>query len=160
MTEARHSGYHFGANVTVGIHLSRLCHILHRNSVLVPRCRQSILPNLIQLPSSEDLTFRLPRLSMFSIMQFGDRLWRSLNATLKTFFWHYKQQGTTDIFLSNGNKSERGSVMSDSLQPHGQYSPWNSLGQNTGVGSFSLLYGIFPTKGSNPGLPRCRQILY
>ena len=40
------------------------------------------------------------------------------------------------------------------------YSPWNSLGQNTGVGSLSLLQGIFPTQGLNPGLPRCRQILY
>ena len=34
------------------------------------------------------------------------------------------------------------------------------LGQNTGVGSLSLLQGIFPTQGSNPGLPHCRQILY
>ena len=32
------------------------------------------------------------------------------------------------------------------------YTPWNSLGQNTGVGSHSLRQGIFPTKGSNPGL--------
>ena len=40
------------------------------------------------------------------------------------------------------------------------YSSWNSLGQNTGVGSLSLLQGIFPTQGSNPGLPHCRQILY
>ena len=39
-------------------------------------------------------------------------------------------------------------------------SPWNSLGQNTGVGSLSLLQGIFPTQGLNPGLPHCRQILY
>ena len=38
--------------------------------------------------------------------------------------------------------------------------PWNSPGQNTGVGSLSLLQGIFPTQGSNPGLPSCRQILY
>ena len=52
------------------------------------------------------------------------------------------------------------SVMSDSLRPHGLYSPWNSPGQNTGVGSLSLLQGIFPTQGSNPGLPHCRQILY
>ena len=52
------------------------------------------------------------------------------------------------------------SVMSDSLQPHGLYSPWNSLGQNTGMGSLSLLQGIFPTQGSNPGLPHCRKILY
>ena len=50
--------------------------------------------------------------------------------------------------------------MSDSLSPHGLYSPWNSLGQNTGVGSLSLLQGIFATQGLNPGLPHCRQILY
>ena len=34
----------------------------------------------------------------------------------------------------------------DSLQPHELYSPWNSPGQNTGVGSLSLLQGIFPTQ--------------
>ena len=32
--------------------------------------------------------------------------------------------------------------------------------QNTGVGSLSLLQGIFPTQGSNPGLRHCRQMLY
>ena len=32
------------------------------------------------------------------------------------------------------------------------YSPWNSPGQNTEEGSLSLLQGIFPTQGSNPGL--------
>ena len=40
------------------------------------------------------------------------------------------------------------------------YSPWNSPGQNTGVGSLSLLQGIFPIQGLNSGLPHCRQILY
>ena len=50
--------------------------------------------------------------------------------------------------------------MSDSLRPHVLYSPWNSPGQNTGVGSLSLLQGIFPTQGSNPGLLHYRQILY
>ena len=40
------------------------------------------------------------------------------------------------------------------------YSPWNSPGQNTRVGSRTLLQGIFPTQGSNPGLPHCRRILY
>ena len=39
-------------------------------------------------------------------------------------------------------------------------SPWNSPGQNTGDGSRSLLQGILPTQGSNPGLQRCRWILY
>ena len=90
--------------------------------------------------------------------------------------------------------------MSDSLQPRGLYSPWNSPGQNTGVGSqfpspadlpnpgieprspalqedslpaeppgktknigvgsLSLLQGIFPTQESNQALLHCRQILY
>ena len=40
------------------------------------------------------------------------------------------------------------------------YSPWNSPGQNTGVGTLSLLQGILPTQGLNPGLPHCRRILY
>ena len=38
--------------------------------------------------------------------------------------------------------------------------PWNSPGQNTGVGSLSRLQGIFPTQGSNPGLPHYRRIIY
>ena len=50
--------------------------------------------------------------------------------------------------------------MSSSLRPHVLYSPWNYPGQNTGVGSLSLLQGIFPTQGSNPGLLHCRWILY
>ena len=48
----------------------------------------------------------------------------------------------------------------DSLWPHGLYSPWNSPGQNTGVGDLSLLRGILPTQGLNPGLPHCGYILY
>ena len=42
----------------------------------------------------------------------------------------------------------------------GSYVHRDSPGKNTGVGSFSLVQGIFPTQGSNPGLPHCRQILY
>ena len=40
--------------------------------------------------------------------------------------------------------------------PHRLYSPWNSPGRNTGVGSHSILHGIFPTQGLKPGLPHCR----
>ena len=58
------------------------------------------------------------------------------------------------------SENESGSVVSDSLRPHRLYSPWHSPGQNTGVGTLSLLQGIFPTQGSNPGLPHCRHILY
>ena len=52
-------------------------------------------------------------------------------------------------------KSESHSV----FETNGLYSPWNSPGQNTGLGSLSLLKGIFPTQGSNLGLPHCRRIL-
>ena len=36
--------------------------------------------------------------------------------------------------------------------------PWGSLDKNTGVGSYSLLQGIFPALGSNSGFLNCRQI--
>ena len=55
--------------------------------------------------------------------------------------------------------SESRSVVSNSLWPHWLYNPWNSLGQNTGVGSLSLLQGIFSTQGLNQGLLHCRWIL-
>ena len=58
------------------------------------------------------------------------------------------------------SESESPLVRSDSLWPHELYSPWNSLGQNTGVGTLSLLQGIFTTQGSNPGLLHFRRILY
>ena len=49
------------------------------------------------------------------------------------------------------------SVMSNSLWPPWTVAsrllcPWNFLGKNIGVGSHSLLQGIFPTQGSNPCL--------
>ena len=45
------------------------------------------------------------------------------------------------------------SVMSDSLRPCGLYSPWNSPGKNTGVGSLSLLQGDLPNPGIEPRSP-------
>ena len=58
------------------------------------------------------------------------------------------------------SENENRLVVSNSLQTQRLYCPWNSLGQNTGVGSLSLLQGIFPTQELNPGLPHRRQILY
>ena len=46
------------------------------------------------------------------------------------------------------------------FNPMNVYSSWNSPGQNTGVGSLSLLQGIFPIQGLKPGLPHCRQIFH
>ena len=56
------------------------------------------------------------------------------------------------------------SVMSDSEIPrtvtHQAPLSLEFPGKNTGVGSHSLLQGIFPTQGSNLSLLHCRQILY
>ena len=52
------------------------------------------------------------------------------------------------------------SLWPDELQPTILLCPWDSPGQNTGVGSLFLLQGIFPSQGSKPGLPHCRRILY
>ena len=72
--------------------------------------------------------------------------------------------GTRVIFFFP-RESVSCSIVSDSLRPHGLQPawllcPWNSLGKNTGVGSQSLLQGIFSSKGSNRGLLHCKQILY
>ena len=66
-------------------------------------------------------------------------------------------EATTTLLV--GYESESHFFISDSLQPLGLYSPWDSPGQNTGVGSLSLLQGIFLTY-SNPDLPDCRQVVY
>ena len=65
----------------------------------------------------------------------------------------------TWAWVSRINESECRSVTSDSLRPH-ELCPRKSPGQYTGVGSLSLLQGIFPTQGSNPGIPHCRGILH
>ena len=64
------------------------------------------------------------------------------------------------LIMKVKSESESHSVVSDSLWPHELYSPLNSPGQNTRVGSLSLLQGIFPSQGLNPGLPHCRHTLY
>ena len=86
-----------------------------------------------------------------------------LHFTIKKLQTHTKVETLVTmltIVIIVTKEGESCSVVSDFLRPHGLYSPWNSLGQNTLVGSHSLLQGIFPTQGSNPGLPHCRRILY
>ena len=90
----------------------------------------------------------------------------SENVTLSEWnFWDTSVDAEKNTRSSGESRAlphpgESRSIMSDSLQPHGPHSPWNSPGQNTGVVICSLLQEIFPTQGLNPGLPHCRQILY
>ena len=69
--------------------------------------------------------------------------------------------GSSDLVQQKGREVKVKVIQSClTLQPHGLCSPWNSLGQKTGVGSLSLLQGIFPIQGSNWSLLHCRQILH
>ena len=77
-------------------------------------------------------------------------IWTTREALNNTGLPHNFQSDFTHISLISFLLNR--SVVSNSLQPHGLYSLWNSPGQNTGVGSVSLLQGTFPTQGSNPSL--------
>jgi len=69
-------------------------------------------------------------------MQMTPPLWQKAEEELKSLLMKVKEE----------NESESHSLKSDSLRPCELYSPWNFLGQNTGVGSLSFLQGIFPTQ--------------
>ena len=88
-------------------------------------------------------------ISITSGMQMTPPLWQKAEEELKSL-----------LKVKEESESESCVVMSDSLRPRELYSPWNFLGQNTGVGNLSLLQGIFPTPWLNPGLLHCSQILY
>ena len=74
---------------------------------------------------------------------------RGVLSFLKLLHWH---------FSVGYQESVSRSVMSISLRPCGLQParllcPWSSPGKNTGVGSHSLLQGIFPNPGIEPGSP-------
>ena len=60
------------------------------------------------------------------------------------------KRDTCGIGLENQSERESHSVMSNSLQPRGLYSPWNSPGQNTGVGKPFPSPGDLPNQGIEP----------
>ena len=81
-------------------------------------------------------------------------------------FWTEPKVPRTLTFLESERKWKWSrSVVSDSLQPHGLHPttllcPWDFPGKSTGMGCHFLPQRIFPTQGSNLGLPHCRQMLY
>ena len=114
------------------------------------------------LPSEPPGKPRSTRVGSLSLLQ-GIFPSQELNWGLLHCRWIlYQLSYQNSPLISYESESESDSVPSNSLQPHQLYSPWNSPGQNTGVGggSLSLLQGILSTQGSNPGLTHCRRILY
>ena len=92
------------------------------------------------------------KMSLLAIPYMKDPNETSVHSSSGTLFIRSRP---LNLFLTSPSyqkESESHSVVSDSLRPHGPYSPWNSPGQNTGVGSLSLLQGIFPAQGLNLGL--------
>ena len=94
--------------------------------------------------------------------EWGDAKQRDFTITSFAFSHRFSMFSFVFMYLSD---SESHLVVSDSLRPHGLSAarllcPWSSPGQNPGVGSLTLLQGIFPNQGWNPGLLHCRQILY
>ena len=80
------------------------------------------------------------------LIKFSIHVWQKLSTK-----WRYRKHTST---------CESRSLVSDPLRPHGLYHLWKSPGLNNGVGCHSLLEGIFPPQGSNPGLLHCRWILH
>ena len=87
-----------------------------------------------------------------------------INSTLRNqpnrnediYLYKYVYENIPSSIIHNSQKlfeSESRSVLSDSLRPHGLYSPWNSPGQNTGVGSLFLLQGSLLNPGVEPRSP-------
>ena len=71
---------------------------------------------------------------------------------------HFSEEGITVFGLVKVKLQVTQSC--STLRPRGLYSAWTSSGQNTGVGSLSLLQEIISTQGLNLSLPHCRWILY
>ena len=89
----------------------------------------------------------------------------------RQFLYHLSHQGSPNSFLVDFKNLTDYSVclviqscstLWDPIDcsPPGSSVHGDSSGKKTGVGCHALLKGIFPTQGSNPGLPHCKGILY
>ena len=139
-------GSHFllqGIFLTQGSNPALVPHLLHCRQVLYHLSHQGSFPFIVYLDHLLILIWLLCAIYYFSVY------------SLCLFFFCFLFPCFLCFLFPSFSL-----VMSDSLRPHRLYSPWNSTGQNTGVGSLFLLQGIFPTQGSNPSLLHCRQILY
>ena len=99
----------------------------------LPRSKH-LLISWLQSPSAVILEPKKIKSLTVSIVTLDNKVHRILRLT-------YKFGKRVNYFILSPSESESDSlsVVSDSLQPHGLYSPWNSPGQNSGVGSHSLL---------------------
>ena len=119
--------------------------ILCRSLLLLP----SLFPSIRVFSSELVLHIRWPKYWSFSFSISPSNEYSGLISFRMDWLALFQSKGLSRVFSKTLCSS-----------PWTLYSPWNSPGQNTGVGSLSLLQGTFPTQGSNPGLLYCRWILY
>ena len=101
---------------------------------------------------------------LFAIFKILIVLHISIQLLFRFYIYHFLLSLSGSTKVSTEVKRSH-SVMSNSLRPHGLQPtrllrPWDFPGKSTGMGCHFLLQGIFPTQGSNPSLPHCRQMLY
>ena len=90
----------------------------------------------------------------------GKCKWRACDEHIHTLLPYLKQTTNKDVLYSAG-KGKVQVAQSCLTLCDPMYCTVQGIlqAQNTGVGSLSLLQGIFPTQGWNPGLPQYKQIL-
>ena len=149
-----------GKNTGVGCHFLLQCMKVKSESEVAQSC--PTLSNLMDcsLPGSSIHGIFQARVLEWGAIAFSSNVGATLMKKKLPFWWMMLIIGESIYVWGKESESESHSAMFDSLWPHGLYSPWNSPGQNAGMGSLSLLQGIFPTQGLNPGLPNSRHILY
>ena len=122
------------------LHLLVNLFLKHKDSMLGLKVKAIVSQSCLTLCDPMDCS--LPVFFVHGMLQARILEWVGLKK------WKWKSLRCVQLFWPHG------------LLPDILLCPWNSPGQNTGVGIHSLLQGIFPTKGSNPGFPDCKWIRY
>ena len=118
-----------------------------------------LLMNCIHVPLHQGITWEEPQ-SLYGIL--GNM--RMLSFSNRGWIDHFRKRTYLHIYCVQESLGRERKWKSVSpvwlLATSWTIQSMESPGQNTGVGSLSLLQGIFPTQGGNPGLPNYRRILY
>ena len=139
-------------------------HLLHWQAGSLPLNLQwsPHIASSSSLKRNKWITYNLELEEVFNHIKWQNAFFYTFCGIIKVEIWSGLEFNWSRIwsFLSQRTGEVKVAQMCLTLQTHQRYSPWYFPGQNTGMGSLSLLQGIFPTQGLNPGLPHCRQILY
>ena len=141
------------ATQSLSCSLFQLCTHFCQLSLGLPSPYRSFTFNSHRLPSNCSGVLTVPLMGRRA-RSLGKGEWEGPGQAPSIIFWlHHSFQYEIEVKVKVAQSCP-------TLWPHRLHSPWNFLGQNTGVGSLSLLQWIFPTQESTRGLLHCRRILY